>query len=68
VALSFLSGSQGTVPSDSELAVWAVRPKSLSGVPEPASGMLVMASLVTVVLVAGIDPFGRLKRATRIPR
>jgi len=52
VALSFLSGSQGTVPSDSELAVWAVRPKSLSGVPEPASGMQVMASLVMGMLLA----------------
>jgi hypothetical protein len=51
-AVSFLSGGQGPAPVDLGIAVWAVRVNSLSGVPEPASGMLAMASFgLLVVLV-----------------
>jgi hypothetical protein len=49
-AVSFLSGGQGPASVDSNIAVWAIRADSLSGVPEPASGLLVMAGLVIASL------------------
>jgi len=50
-AVTFLSGGQGPAPVSQGIAVWGVRVNSLSGAPEPASGMLAMASLALLALV-----------------